>query len=572
MEQRTLIAVVLSILVLVVFQYFFVPDQPVPPQGTQSTQNQEGTKPQGATQDRQQEGQTGQAAGGNGASSASGAGALNKEAQQNVLKSALPASLPPSAAGGRSIRIETSLYSAEFTEMGGAVKGFVLKKYKKDLDDDSPGINLVNVSPPLLPLGLKIGSATTLDLRSYHFKSPAPSLIELKAPGEEAKLEFVADLGDGAVLRKVFTIKNDSYYIHMTLALENAGAGNYSILLYNRPFKEDNRYIFTGPSYYAAGSLNEVKLDKTGESLEFSGNVDWLSYGDNYFMTAVIPELTQGPWNLKFTKLADDGLTESAMAHAIAPDRTSPLIADMGLYFGPKEIERLKAVGHNLASAINFGWFDPIAKPLLYLLNFLNRYLHNYGVAIIVLTILIKLAFWPLAQKSAKSMKTMQKLQPKLQKLKEKYGDDKERLNKELMQLYRTYKVNPMSGCLPMIIQIPVFFALYKVLLMAIELRHAPFALWINDLSAPDRLMIPGVEIPMLGGIPVLTLLMGASMWLQQKMSPTSMDPTQAKMMQFLPVIFTFMFINFPSGLVLYWLVNNILSIVQQYYVNKFTD
>ena len=169
-------------------------------------------------------------------------------------------------------------------------------------------------------------------------------------------------------------------------------------------------------------------------------------------------------------------------------------------------------------------------------------------------------------------MKTMQKLQPKLLKLKEKYGDDKERLNKELMQLYKTFKVNPMSGCLPMLLQIPVFFALYKVLLQSIELRHAPFAFWIKDLSAPDRLMIHGLNIPFIGGVPVLTLLMGASMYMQQKMTPSSIDPTQAKMMQILPVIFTFMFINFPSGLVLYWLVNNMFSIMQQYYINKFTD
>lgn len=558
MEQRTLIAVVLSILVLVVFQYFFVPEQQPVPQNEAADAVNSG---HGASGPKTQKPQAGQP-------EAGAEGAAKGSLQQAAP---IAEALPPAASKGRTIVVDTSLYRAEFTENGGAVKSFVLKKYKKDLKDDSPGINLVNVSPPLLPLGLKIGASTTLDLRNYPFRSKAPETIELKSPGQETELVFTADLGNRALLKKTFTIRNDSYYIHMTLALENAAAGSYSIFLYNRPFKEDNRYIFAGPSYYS-GSLNEVKLDKTGEGQEFSGNVDWLSYGDNYFMTALIPELTQGPWNIKFLKLADDGLTESSMAHAIAPDRTSPLIADMGLYFGPKEIERLKGVGHNLEKAINFGWFDPIAKPLLYLLNFLYKYLHNYGVAIIVLTILIKLAFWPLAQKSAKSMKTMQKLQPKLQKLKEKYGDDKERLNKELMQLYRTYKVNPMSGCLPMIIQIPVFFALYKVLLMAIELRHAPFALWINDLSAPDRLMIPGVEIPMLGGIPVLTLLMGLSMWLQQKMSPTSMDPTQAKMMQLLPVVFTFMFINFPSGLVLYWLVNNVLSIVQQYYVNKFTD
>ena len=184
------------------------------------------------------------------------------------------------------------------------------------------------------------------------------------------------------------------------------------------------------------------------------------------------------------------------------------------------------------------------------------------------MTVLIKIIFWPIAQKGLKSMKNMQKIQPKMAKLKEKYKNDKTRLNEEMMGLYKTYKVNPLGGCLPMLLQIPVFFALYKVLLQAIELRHAPFMLWITDLSAPDRLWI-GLDIPYLGGLPILTLLMGGSMFLQQRMTPTPVDPTQAKIMMFLPVIFTFMFLNFASGLVLYWLVNNLLSIGQQYMINK---
>ena len=162
----------------------------------------------------------------------------------------------------------------------------------------------------------------------------------------------------------------------------------------------------------------------------------------------------------------------------------------------------------------------------------------------------------------------MQKLQPKVVKLKEKYKNDPTKLNQETMSLYKTYKVNPLGGCLPMVLQIPVFFALYKVLLQSIELRHAPFMLWITDLSAPDRLYL-GFDLPYLGGLPVLTLLMGASMFLQQKMTPTTADPTQAKIMMFLPVIFTFMFLNFASGLVLYWFVNNLLSILQQYLINR---
>jgi len=205
------------------------------------------------------------------------------------------------------------------------------------------------------------------------------------------------------------------------------------------------------------------------------------------------------------------------------------------------------------------------------LLNFIHRYIHNYGVAIILLTIFIKALFWPIAQKGMKSMRNMQKIQPKVTKLREKYKNDSTRMNQEMMNLYKTYKINPLGGCLPMVLQIPVFFALYKVLLQAIELRHAPFMLWITDLSAPDRLWM-GLNLPYLGGIPILTLLMGGSMFLQQKMSPAPADPTQAKIMMFLPIIFTFMFLNFASGLVLYWLVNNLLSIGQQYMVNRATE
>ena len=238
------------------------------------------------------------------------------------------------------------------------------------------------------------------------------------------------------------------------------------------------------------------------------------------------------------------------------------------LFYGPKKLTLLKEIGSNLEKIINFGWFDVIAKPTLYLLNWLYSIFGNYGIAIILVTVILKALFWPITQKGLKSMKNMQKLQPKMVKIKEKYKDDAARMNQEVMNLYKTYKVNPLGGCLPMVLQIPVFFALYKVLLQSIELRHAPFMLWITDLSAPDRLYL-GFDVPYLGGLPVLTLLMGASMFLQQKMTPTTADPTQAKIMMFLPIIFTFMFLNFASGLVLYWFVNNLLSIFQQYMINR---
>jgi YidC/Oxa1 family membrane protein insertase len=205
-------------------------------------------------------------------------------------------------------------------------------------------------------------------------------------------------------------------------------------------------------------------------------------------------------------------------------------------------------------------------------MNAIHDFIPNYGIAIIILTLLIKIVLWPLGAKSYKSMSEMKKIQPLMKEIREKYKDDKKKMNEEVMALYRTYKINPLGGCLPMVVQIPVFFALYRMLYQAIELRHAPFFLWINDLSAPDRLFDFGFSIPFMQppyGIPVLTLVMGASMILQQKMSPPMGDPAQAKMMMLMPVVFTVIFINFSSGLVLYWLVNNIFSIAQQYYTQK---
>ena len=206
--------------------------------------------------------------------------------------------------------------------------------------------------------------------------------------------------------------------------------------------------------------------------------------------------------------------------------------------------------------AIDLGWYSILAKPLLSILKFFYSYTRNYGIAIILITIILKLLFFPLTQKSYKSMKEMQKLQPKMTELKEKHKNDRDAMNRAMMELYKTHKVNPMGGCLPMLVQIPVFFALYKALMFSIELRHAPFAFWITDLSAKDPYYITPV-------------IMGVTMFIQQKMTPSNMDPVQAKMMLALPVVFTFMFLNFPSGLVLYWLVNNILTIAQQYYINK---
>jgi YidC/Oxa1 family membrane protein insertase len=315
--------------------------------------------------------------------------------------------------------------------------------------------------------------------------------------------------------------------------------------------------------------LEETKFKKIKGETQFPGPVGWIAYTNQYFIMAVVPsELTPNRAMLRVLNDSSEMVETTFIGPTIVLQPGVQQEFHYKVYAGPKELRTLKAANSRLEKAVNFGWFDVIAQPLLVCLKFFYRFTHNYGVAIILLTLLIKILFWPLTHKSYVSMQAMKKLQPKMAKIKEKYKDDKEKMNQEVMQLYRTYKVNTLGGCLPMVLQIPVFFALYRVLYSSIAMRHAPFFLWINDLSAPDRLHV-GFNIPYLGGLPVLTILMGVSMFLQQKMSPTSVDPRQEKMMLMMPVVFTVFFVNFPSGLVLYWLVNNVLSIGQQYYINK---
>jgi YidC/Oxa1 family membrane protein insertase len=294
-----------------------------------------------------------------------------------------------------------------------------------------------------------------------------------------------------------------------------------------------------------------------------------VGYENNYFIQAVIPLEQTGFQVVPRVLEADKGLIQTVyLTDPFEIEARQEKAFKLRLYFGPKELGELKKAEYRLVEAVDYGWFTLLAKPALYLLNWIYKYTRNYGVAIILLTILIKIVFWPLTQKSYQSMQAMKKIQPKIAQVREKYKDDREKLNQELMALYRTYKVNPMGGCLPMVLQIPVFIALYRMLYGAVELRHQPFMLWINDLTAPDRLNV-GFQIPYLGGLPVLTLLMGASMFLQQKMTPSTGDPRQEQIMLLMPVVFTFFFLNFPSGLVLYWLVNNVLSIAQQYWINR---
>ncbi len=546
---RAFLAIIISFVILVGYQYFFVGfDQPVATDGAveQTTAN-----------NGQDSAQT---------TVAPQSGEMTPAVQAPVALAPVYDREP------REIKVETDLYTAMFSEAGGIVTSFQLKNHKETNDADSLGMELVKTTagqgfPLEFSWGSAVGPQVLYDSSSQN--------ITLSAANNAATLTMTAQAGNGLVLERTYRFDNTTYLIDMSVKVKNSSQailqGIPQLGLVNTPFdgvsSPANRFLFSGPAMFMNGELTEVKADdfKDGPK-KLQGAIDWVGYEGNYFLCALVPLGMDGA---SFSMEGNEVLTRMSLGGEL--DTLQPGTEkeySYHIFYGPKKLKMLQEIGYNLDRSVNFGWFDVIAKPTLWLLNFFYDFAHNYGIAIILVTVLFKAVFWPITQKGLKSMKNMQKLQPKMVKIKEKYKDDPTKMNQEVMSLYKTYKVNPLGGCLPMVMQIPVFFALYKVLLQSIELRHAPFLLWITDLSAPDRLWL-GFDLPYLGGLPVLTLLMGASMFLQQKLSPTTADPTQAKIMMFLPVVFTFMFLNFASGLVLYWFINNLLSILQQVLINR---
>lgn len=547
---RAFLAIIISFVILLGYQYFFVGfNQPAAVNETVQSQQAQPAQP-----------------------------TVTAEAAKPQM-AAIPAAgtVPPAPVYDRepkNVTIETDLYTAVLSEDGGTIHSFILKKHRETHSKDSPGMQLVKTDASQgFPLQFSWGTAVTPQV----LYSSDKQNVTLSQDKTKAELRMVGQAANGLTVERIFGFDNESYLIDLSVKVKNTAdnllQGIPQLQLVNTRFEgvaspADN-FLFGGPAAYINGELQEIKADdfKDGPKT-LQGTIEWAGFEGNYFLCGVVPLDGAG---VSFTAQGTENLATTQLVGSI--DTLQPGTEKeykYHLFYGPKKLEMLKTIGFNLDKAVNFGWFDVIAKPTLWLLNLFYDYCRNYGIAIILVTVLFKAAFWPISQKGMKSMKNMQKLQPKMVKIKEKYKNDPTRMNQEVMSLYKTYKVNPLGGCLPMVLQIPVFFALYKVLLQSIELRHAPFMLWISDLSAPDRLWI-GFDIPYLGGLPVLTLLMGASMFFQQKLSPTTADPTQAKIMQFLPVIFTFMFLNFASGLVLYWFINNLLSILQQVLINRET-
>jgi len=466
----------------------------------------------------------------------------SKVDQPGVVAAGLSA--PVNAAA--TVTIDTDTLKAVITLAGGRLLELQLKGHRRAIASDSEPLDLVQPAS-ILPATLQLAGPTSDAELTYR-----ADRNELSVRGDQrGEVVLEADTPGGLRIEKRYGFRGSGY------------AFDVVVLVSGQDVPRDVGLVLTPPAPSSSGSqsresavvLHERKLEerdisKLPQEPVTYPNSTWAGFAAQYFLIAAMPEG------------AGAGATvESAQGLPVVVVNT-PVVkgrASFTLYAGPKARDELVRAGHDLDRALDFGWFWFIAIPLLQALRFLHSLTGNYGVAIIVLTTLVKLATIPLTQTTFRNMREMQRIQPQMVKLRERFKDDQVALQKEMMELYRRHRVNPLSGCLPMLLQLPIFVGLYNALVHATELRHAPFALWINDLSAPDRLVMGGI------GIPVLTLLMGASMFLQQWLTPQQGDPTQQRMMMFMPLVFTFMFYNFPAGLVLYWLVNNILSIGQQY-------
>ena len=453
----------------------------------------------------------------------------------------------------QTIEVDTDLFRAKFTNRGGVIKSWELKRYTTTTDQGPVPVQLVYAGGRFKgPLSLvTTDQAVTSDLGSVLYQV-TQDISHLDSAHPTGHLTFrYHDAQRNMDVEKELTFHHGSYVVDiavrtqgLTTPVDVTLGTNFGIVEWGEGFI----------GLMGSASLVDDKVLKEtpdGEA-ERKGDVKWSAIQDKYFISVLMPQKAAAA----LAKKEGDKLVSAGVRF---PAPAGGATMAMQLYAGPKEYDILKGLNAGLEDTIDFGWFvfgswglvKAVAKPIFYVLRFLYEFTHNYGVTIILLTMLIKLMFVPLQYKSYKSMKQMQVIQPKVLAIQNKFKDDRERLNKELIKLYKDHRVNPVGGCLPMVLQMPVFVALFNILYMTIDLRQAPFMLWIKDLSVQDPYY-------------VLPIIMGATMVIQQKITPTTMDPMQAKIMLFLPVFMTFLFVNFPAGLVLYWLTNNTLTITQQ--------
>ena len=477
---------------------------------------------------------------------------------QSGQKSNAPSSAPAPSILEQTVTVETDLVRVGLSNRGGVIQSLELKRYHTSPPEVKP-VQLVYQGGKFKgPLSITVANADidkTIREGLYRIEKDFTSL-DAGHPVGHITMQFqdpITHLG----VEKRLTFHHDSYVVDVAVALDGVnepyeiGLGtNFGIVEWGDGF--------IGLIGSASRVDDKIDKDTPEKELELKGTVQWAALQDKYFISVMMPK--QGEAVLvkaEAPKVITAGvrMPASAAASSVA----------LQLYAGPKEYDTLRSLNVGLEDMIDFGWFiygswsfvKAVAKPIFYVLRFIHDYIPNYGITIILLTVGIKLIFVPLQYKSYKSMKMMKAIQPKIAAVQEKYKGDRDKLNKELMKLYRDQKVNPLGSILPMFLQMPVFIALFNVLYMSIDLRQAPFMLWVTDLSVQDPFY-------------VLPIIMGATMFIQQKITPNTMDPTQAKIMLILPIGMTFLFINFPAGLVLYWMTNNILTITQQLVTDRF--
>jgi len=483
--------------------------------------------------------------------------------------SAPPAAVPLPASGalqkGERVRIQTDVFAAEIDTAGGDLRRLELLAHRDTLDKKK---NLVllrqqGTQTYVAQSGL-IGSGLPNHRTLY-----TTSEREVKlAPGVDAvSVRLSASAGEGLEVTKIYTFRRGSYVIDVGFEIENKGAAAvrpdayFQLVRDGQPPDGDSAMLptYTGLAVYTDREKFQkvafADVDKGKTSYPKKSNDGWIAVLQHYFLCAWLPA-GDAPREF-YTKTLGNGLYAAGLILPlgnIEPGASGTLTVP--LYAGPQEQDQLAKLSPGLDLTIDYGWLTVIAKPLFWFLQWLYHWVGNWGAAIIILTVAIKALFYPLSATSYKSMARMRVMAPRMQKLKEQYGDDRQRMNQAMMELYKTEKINPLGGCLPIVVQIPVFIALYWVLLASVELRHAPFIGWITDLSEADPYF-------------VLPVLMGATMIFQTYLNPEPPDPVQAKIMKIMPIAFSIMFFFFPAGLVLYWLINNILSIAQQWQITR---
>ncbi len=485
-------------------------------------------------------------------------------AAEGAEESFTEAALSGYAAEERIIRVETKYYKAEISNLGGTIRSWCLKEYGNGYTGEEcfemlPEDESLTGGYPLLVTFDSGELQESFEERLYRFDSERDIILDERNPEEQIELTVRDSRGRRFIKTLVFHY--DSYLVDISTTLENGDdepvGGRYTLNI-GGPLRAEGeeeaatrRRSFSGPMAYQNEELQKIKVSKLDLPTPYTGDIPWAAVSDAYFCSALIPENPSRKMIKVYPGVDKENYRIGYVLGAPELPGRRKTTGKLSLYMGPKDLDRLKEIGHQLHRIVDFGFFGFLARPLLDILKFTYRFTGNYGVSIIILTILIKVLFFPLSRKQMQSMSKMQQLQPEINRLREKYKSDPKRLNEETMRMYKEHNVNPLGGCLPVLVQIPVFFALYQVLLNSIELRHAPFFFWIHDLSARDPYYITPI-------------MMGASMFIQQHMTPTTGASSQTQFLKFMPLIFTFLFLNFPTGLVIYWLSNNLLTIGQQ--------